>query len=103
MGRLRDARFVFPALGAASFESRLAGVACLAFVWSDEGTAKLKRMAQEDPDPGVRQSALWAYGFAGGAGAREMLCYKARNDPNKRVREFASEALDADDGSWWKM
>jgi hypothetical protein len=103
MGRLRDASFVFPALAAASFESRLAGVACLAFVWSDEGTAKLKLIAEEDPDPGVRQSALWAYGFAGGAGAREMLCDKAKNDSNKRLREFASEALDADDESWWKM
>lgn len=50
MGRLRDPRFVFPALAATSFESRLAGVACLAFVWSDEGTAKLKLMAEEDPD-----------------------------------------------------
>jgi hypothetical protein len=54
LGRLRDPRFVFPALTAKSFETRLAGVACLAFVWSDEGTARLKRMAEEDPDPGVR-------------------------------------------------
>jgi hypothetical protein len=103
LGRLRDLRFVFPALQEKSFETRLAGVACLAFVWSDESTARLKRIAEEDPDPGVRQSALWAYGFAGGEMAHELLGEKATNDPNKRVREFANEALNADDGSWWKM
>ena len=60
-------------------------------------------MAEEDPDPGVRQSSLWAYGFAGGVGARDMLCDKAAHDPNERVRKFASEALEADGESWWKM
>jgi hypothetical protein len=60
-------------------------------------------MVNDDPDPGVQQSALWAYGFAGGEGAHEMLVDKSRNDPNNRVREFASQALEADDGSWWKM
>jgi hypothetical protein len=103
LGRLRDPRFVFPALNAKSFETRLAAVACLAFLWSDEGNNRLKSLAEGDPDPGVRQSALWAYGFAGGEGAREMLNDKARNDANNRVREFASQALGAGDGSWWKM
>jgi len=103
LGRLRDPRFIFPALDAKSFETRLAAVACLAFLWSDEGSDRLKRMVDNDPDPGVRQSALWAYGFAGGEGAREMLVDKSRNDPNNRVREFASQALEADDESWWKM
>jgi HEAT repeats len=102
LGCLRDPRFVFPALDAESFETRIAAVACLAFLWSAEGNDRLKRMVN-DPDPGVRQSALWAYGFAGGEGAREMLIDKSRNDPNNRVQEFASQALEADDGSWWKM
>ena len=60
-------------------------------------------MVNDDPDPGVRQSALWAYGFAGGEGAREMLVDKSRNDPNYCMRGFANQAPKADDGSWWKM
>jgi hypothetical protein len=32
-----------------------------------------------------------------------MLCDKAAHDPNERVRKFASEALEADGESWWKM
>jgi hypothetical protein len=103
LGRLRDARFILPALDAKSFEARLAAVACLAFLWSDEGNDRLKRMVNEDTDSGVRQSALWAYGFAGGEGSREMLVDKSQNDANSRVREFASQALEADDESWWKM
>ncbi|HMF56418.1 MAG TPA: hypothetical protein VK619_08750 [Pyrinomonadaceae bacterium] len=60
-------------------------------------------MVNDDPDPGVRQSALWAYDFAGGEGAREMLVNKSQNDPNYRTRGFAKQELEADDGSWWKM
>jgi hypothetical protein len=103
LGILRDARFIFPALDASNFENRLAGIACVAFLWSEEGNSRLRRILNSDPDPGVRQSALWAYGFAGGKGAREMLVEKARNDQNNRVREFASQALEADGESWWKM
>lgn len=103
LGHLRDPRFVFPALDAKSFETRLAAIACLAFLWSAEGNDRLKHMADNDPDPGVRQSALWAYGFSGGEGAHEMLVDKSRNDPNNRMREFASRALEVDDRSWWKM
>jgi hypothetical protein len=103
LGLLRDLRFILPALGSKVFETRLAGIACLAFLWSDEGNERLRKIALDDPEPGVRQSALWAYGFAGGEGAREMLVDKAQNDPNNRVREFASQALEADDKLWWKM
>lgn len=103
LGHLRDPRFVFPSLKAKDFESRLAGVACLAFLWSNEGNYRLKIMANDDPDPGVRQSALWAYGFAGGVGAKDMLKDKEKNDPNERVREFATQALKVVDESWWKI
>ncbi len=103
LGRLRDPRFVFPALEAASFEARLAAVACLAFLWSGEGNARLRRMAEADSDAGVRQSALWAYGFAGGEGARELLIDRSRNDPNERVRAFTREILEAQDMSWWRV
>ena len=103
LGLLRDPRFVYPALGAKSFETRLAGIACLAFLWSDEGNDQLKAMTETDPDPGVRQSALWAYGFAGGKGARELLRHKSKNDMSDRVREFARQALEATDESWWML
>jgi len=103
LGRLRDPRFVFPALEVRCFETRLAGVACLAFLWSDEGNERLRRMATDDPDPGVRQSALWAYGFAGGKGASRFLKERAKHDSNTRVREFAVTALEMRDVSWWAL
>lgn len=34
---------------------------------------------------------------------RDLLVDRARNDPNNRVREFASQALEVEDESWWKM
>ncbi|MFL6283680.1 MAG: HEAT repeat domain-containing protein [Pyrinomonadaceae bacterium] len=103
LGRLRDHRFVLPTLESNSFETRLAGIACLAFLWSAEGSERLRRIAVEDPDAGVRQSALWAFGFAGGQGARELLISRGKEDSSSRVREFVREALEACEGSWWMM
>jgi hypothetical protein len=100
LGYLRDPAFVLPGLKARSFEVRLAAVACLAFLWSDEGTSRLKDAALQDREPGVRQSALWAYGFAGGAEARSLFEKAVRDDPNHRVQQFASQALTMD--SWWQ-
>jgi len=62
LGYLRDPAFVLPTQSS-SFEVRLATIACLAFLWSDEGTSRLKDAALHDHEPGVRQSALWAYAF----------------------------------------
>jgi hypothetical protein len=76
LGWLRDVRFVFPALCAKEVETRLAAVACLAFLWSEEGNKYLRRMAVEDVEPGVRQSALWAYGFANGIDAAELVSWR---------------------------
>jgi hypothetical protein len=103
LGRLRDYRFILPALESGSFETRLAGIACLAFLWSVEGSERLRRIAIEDPDTGVRQSALWAFGFAGGAGAHELLISRGEKDASPRVREFVREALYSSGGSWWIM
>lgn len=100
LGYLRDPAFVLPGLKARSFEVRLAAVACLAFLWSDEGISRLKDAALLDHEPGVRQSALWAYAFAGGAGARRLFAKAVRDDPNHLVQEFASHALMMD--SWWQ-
>jgi hypothetical protein len=100
LGYLRDPAFVLPGLNARSFEVRLATIACLAFLWSDEGTSRLKDAALHDHEPGVRQSALWAYAFAGGADARSLFARAVSDDPNHLVKEFASQTLTMD--SWWQ-
>ena len=103
LGRLRDPRFVIADLASKSFEARLASVACLAFLWSPEGNRCLRNMAAKDPDPGVRQSALWAYGFAGGENSLGLLRKQEKSDPHERVRAFAKEILTASQDSWWTI
>jgi hypothetical protein len=102
LGILRDPRFVFPALNDRSFETRLAAVACLAFLWSEEGNRLLRHLAIHDLDSGVRQSALWAYGFAGGEKAYALIRERGNKDPNSRVREFAKQAT-TENGSWFRL
>lgn len=101
LGYLRDPEFVIPGLESHSFEVRLAAVACLAFLWSDEGISRLRDAASQDHEPGLRQSALWAYAFAGGTDARTLFENTERADPNDRVQQFASHALEKE--SWWQV
>lgn len=103
LGLLRDSRFIFPALESPSFEVRLTGVACLAFLWSDEGNRLLKEAAIGDPDFGVRQSALWAYGFARGKDAVELISSRAEDDPHPHVRSFAKQMLEPNDKGLWAL
>lgn len=103
LGLLRDPRFVFPALSSPSFEARLAGVACLAFLGSDEGNRLVKEVAINDPDFGVRQSAIWAYGFAGGEDAIELISNRAETDTHPHVRSFAKQMLEFSDSGWWAL
>jgi hypothetical protein len=103
LGRLRDARFIFPALRMKDYNARLAAVACLAFLPSDAGNLHLRRIAVDDSDPGVRQSALWAYGFAGATDAHELLDRSSRDDPHMQVRNFAHEVLLNSQESWWSI
>jgi hypothetical protein len=103
LGLLRDPRFIFPGLEAKSFEIRLAAIACLAFLWSDDGNERLRLAAMNDPDAGVRQSALWAYGFAGGEDAQELLRERCCNDANVHVRTFAEKAMQLDERGWWGL
>lgn len=98
--RLRDPRFVYPALKSKNFEDRLAGVSCLAFLSSREGNGLLRRLAARDSDPGVRKSALWAYCFAAGDGAAELALEIARNDPERFVKDFAARACDTVPERW---
>lgn len=101
LGMLRDVRFVFPALQAEDLKARLVATACLAFLWSDEGNECLRRLAVEDPEPGLRQSALWAYGFAGGRDMQEILMDRGDKDVNVHVRTFAKKAMNLDEKGWW--
>lgn len=103
LGRLRDVRFVLPALDSKDFNVRLSVVSCLAFLSSDVGNNRLREVATNDPDPGVRQSALWAYGFAGATDVRELLDTRSKNDQDIRVRDFAREVLLNTQDSWWAM
>lgn len=106
IGYLRDPRFVYPALGSPIFAERLSAVAGLAFLWSDEGNELLRRTAISDSEPGLRQSALWAYGFAGGEGAEALFSQQSETDPDNSVRAFCRkviESLKIDKSPWWKM
>jgi hypothetical protein len=98
--RLRDPRFIYPALRAKNFEDRLAGVSCLAFLSSRESNGLLRRLVMRDPDPGVRKSALWAYCFASGDGATELAREIALNDPERFVKDFAVRVCDTVPASW---
>src|SRR5205085_7303454 len=51
LGLLRDARFVFPLLSMKPFDDRLTGVACLAFLQTEESIERLKDAAVGDPSP----------------------------------------------------
>ncbi|HEX8000858.1 MAG TPA: hypothetical protein VF528_20925 [Pyrinomonadaceae bacterium] len=98
LGWLRDPRFVFPALVSNNFETRLTGVSCLAFLQSKEGSKILRHIAVNDQYPGIRQSALWAYGFAAGDRANAFISRVMKNDHEARVRAFAKEMLETE--SW---
>jgi hypothetical protein len=101
LGWLRDERFILPALQAEDMKARLVAVACLAFLWSDESSKRLRELVINDPEPGVRQSALWAYGFASGRDAQELLRERSSNDANVHVRTFAKKATTLDERGWW--
>jgi hypothetical protein len=106
IGPLRDPRFVYPALKSVMFEERLRGVASLAFLWSDCGRELLRQVALNDTEPVVRLSALWAYGFAGGEDAEELLLRRAECESNERVRASIGEMtgrLTANERSWWNI
>jgi len=103
LGWLRDPRFVFPALASKSFEARLAGVACLAYLHSEEGNEQLRRLAVEDPDAGVRQSAVWAYGFANGSRALDFVRERRNQDINTHMQTFLDTALQITEKGWWAL
>lgn len=102
-GRLRGARLVFPALDGEDFNARPAAVARPAFLESEPREGRLRGLVFDDPDPGVRQSALRAYGFTGAAEARELLASRGKGDKDRRVRTFARNVLRVSKDSWWLL
>lgn len=92
LGCLRDLRFILPALDDANYQRRLPAIACLAFVHSKEGSERLRDVAKEDADRGVRESAAWAYGFAGGEDADKH--FEAATAGNVSIGEGAIR--------WWR-
>ena len=105
LGLLRDPRFIFPALHSNDFHQRLIGVSCLAFLWSEEGNEYLKGLATGDLDPGVRQSALWAYCNANASDGLELLKSNAQSDPDEGVRSFARNIIHelSHGGNLWEV
>jgi hypothetical protein len=94
LGRLRDPRFIFPALEEAAYQRRLRAIACLAFVPSDDGRESLREVATEDADCGVCESAVWAYGFAGGEDA----------DGFDKSVDFLTRSADCEpQADWWRL
>ncbi|HEX7315877.1 MAG TPA: hypothetical protein VF297_18315 [Pyrinomonadaceae bacterium] len=103
IGMLRDASFIFPAAEAADPDMRLVAVACMAFVWSEEGNKLLKKRAMTDNEPGIRQSALWAASFAGADMAHELATVMAKHDESAEVREFAAQVAAAEGAEIWLL
>jgi hypothetical protein len=103
LGHLRDARFVVPLLSMDRFEDRMAGVACLAFLQTEEAVERLKTVAVNDSSPEVRESALWACGFIEGNKVNDFLASRQEHDREDRIREFSRRAQRFSVLDWWTM
>lgn len=90
LGLLRDAHFVLPELKSADYEKRVAAVACLAFLQSEDANESLYYILQNDPIAAVRRSALWAFAFAGGKPAMKLIARIAESDGDEQVRDLAT-------------
>lgn len=105
---LRVIRHAEPAM--ASLQShhpdhRLSAVACLAFLQDERGTQLLPSLVQNDAEPGIREAALWAYGFSDGEDAMALASRAAQANSSEQVRRFALHVLDTitDPMGWWKI
>jgi hypothetical protein len=106
LGTFRNPHVIVAALESGSLDERLAAAASLAFLWSQDGTAALRRAALGDTAPGVRQVALWGFGFANGDDALELARRQRSEDAAPEVRSFAQEIADIvaeNERGWWAV
>jgi len=101
LGRLRDARFVIPALKSPDLRNRMIAICCLAFLSEEAGSDELLKLIRHDEEAGVRQSALWAYCFRYQNLADEIVNEVIKNDSNIVVRQFALKCLSLGSKGWW--
>lgn len=100
LGALREPHFVVPALDSADLDTRLVALAACAFLQTDDALPKLRQLIVSDPEPGVRISALWAFGFMGSPEADGTARLVAKRDADASTRRTARRW--ATDGlSWW--
>lgn len=93
VGDLRDERFVQCALRSSSPDERITAAFVLAFFPTSSARAALRVAASADTHVGVRETAMWAYAFAGGEDAEELLQELAQSDPSPIIRRAARELL----------
>lgn len=110
LDRLRDARYVLRDLEATASGERIGAVSSLAFLAPSSGVVDgLCTIAVSDPDPSVRQVALWALGLSmhviGNTAGMEIVRARAQDDPDRRVRDAVSHALKvaATSQGWWAV
>jgi hypothetical protein len=106
LGDCREPQIILPVLASGTLDERLVAAACLGFLWSAESRVALRTAALLDPEPGVRQVALWAYGFSQGQGAAALLHDRATSDRSALVTDFAYESLatmEHDPRGWWAL
>lgn len=101
LGLLRDAAFVLSDLDNDNFNVRLSAIACLAFLQSEKSNEKLRNIAINDIDAGIKQSALWAYGLMGGKNVINFIEERSLQDKDSRVKNFAAKLIGNYSGKWF--
>lgn len=90
LGLLRDLNFILPALSSTDHNERLVGVSCLAFLQDQSAIEYLFHTCLNDPDAGVRESAIWAYSFLGG-NIKLLAAEVRKGEKNEKVLEFLAK------------
>ena len=75
-------------------------MACLAFLQTEGAAEQLAEICLNDSDAGVRESALWAFGFVGG-NISELVGKMEGSEMNRRVLNFASQLKDLSLVEFW--
>lgn len=75
----------------------------MAFLSSENTLKELWNLAKDDPEHGIRQSALWAYGFVNGENAIGFIEERSFQDNDPRVRSFARNLVENYSGKWFDL